>query len=100
MIKNKTILSGIPQGYEALVLKRLMGENKPILYILPNEAKLNFIQETLKVMTPDIDVLSFLPWDTVPYDRVAPAPEIIGKRIDTLVQLIQRKNKPEYLQNS
>ena len=94
MIENKTILSGIPQGYEALVLKRLMGQNKPILYILPNETKLNFIQDTLRIMIPDVEVHSFSAWDTVPYDRTAPAPEIVGKRIDTLVQLIQKKSSP------
>lgn len=93
MIENKTILSGIPYGYEALVLKRLMAKNKRILYILPNETKLNFIRETLKIMASDISVLSFSAWDTVPYDRTAPAPEIIGKRIDTLVRLSQKKEE-------
>lgn len=94
MFENKTVLSGVPQGYEALVIKRLMSKHKRILYILPNETKLNFMRETLRIMVPDISCLSFSAWDTVPYDRTAPAPEIIGKRIDTLVELTKKENKP------
>ena len=84
-------LSGIPTGYEPFVLKRLFALKKSLLYIVPNEAKLAFVKESINLLTPDLPVYVFPTWDTVPYDRTAPAPEIVGKRLDTLAKLINQK---------
>ncbi|MDY6407117.1 MAG: transcription-repair coupling factor [Pseudomonadota bacterium] len=112
----KQRLGGVPSGYEAFVLKKLFSLKKSILYIVPNETKLSFVREILRLVAPHFPVLTFLTWDTVPYDRTAPATEIIGERIDTLSQLInpkapvillttasatlQRVPPPDYFQNT
>ena len=84
-------LSGIPAGFEPFAIRRIFQKNGSLIYILLNEKRLSFVQECLKLITPDIPFLSFSAWDTVPYDRVSPAPEIIGQRIDTLSALIHQK---------
>ena len=90
---QSTRLSGIPTGFEPLAIQKIY-KKKPIIYIVPNETRLSFLQDILTLMTPNIPVLTFSAWDTVPYDRTSPAPEIIGNRIDTLTRLIQEKDKP------
>ena len=87
-------LSGVPVGYEPFVLKRLMGRGRPILYIVPNESKLALIREIMPLMVPDVPFLTFPTWDTVPYDRTAPATEIVGERIETLARLSTHSDEP------
>lgn len=80
-------LSGVPSGFEPFVFKRLIKENKVLLIVAPNENRLTFLRDILSMMTPEIPTLIFPTWDTVPYDRTAPRSEIVGQRIDTLVNL-------------
>ncbi len=82
-------LSGIPAGLEPLTIKRLVRENKHLLWIVPNDARLAFVRDSMALMMPEIPVLTFPAWDTVPYDRVSPRPDIVGERIDTLTRLTQ-----------
>lgn len=87
-------LCGVPTGFEPLVLERLVARHGALIYIVPNETKLAAVRRALGLMTPNIPVLAFQTWDTVPYDRTAPAPEIVGARIDTLVRLAQNPQSP------
>jgi len=84
-------LSGVPSGFETFALRYVFQGRKSLIYILPNEDRLSFVQNCLRLMAPDIPFLSFSAWDTVPYDRVSPAPEIVGRRIDTLSKLMHQK---------
>ena len=86
-------LSGIPVGFEPLTVRRLIQKHPILLWVVPNETRLAFVADCMKLMAPDIPVLPFPAWDTVPYDRVAPRPEIVGRRIDTLSRLLNRSEK-------
>ena len=44
-------------------------------------------KDLIEYMYPDLDVLQFPAWDTVPYDRVSPSREIVAKRVETLSRL-------------
>ena len=65
-------------------------EQRPILHIARDGNRLATLQEALAFFAPDVTVLSFPAWDSVPYDRVAPNAEIVAQRIATLAQLIER----------
>ena len=84
-----TKFCGVPIGYEVFALSDVLKKNPCILYIVRDETRLQFIQNILSLIRPDLIVLSFPAWDTVPYDRVVMSADIEGMRIDTLSRLAQ-----------
>ena len=94
MTRDFPKISGVPSGFEPWALSQQVRKSSNLIFVLPNEAKMALVQETIKLVAPDLKVLTFPAWDTVPYDRTAPAPEIIGNRIATLVALIHRGAEP------
>lgn len=85
-------LSGVVQGFDAFVLADLARKNKAHVHIATDEVKAAKIKDALSVVDPDLEVLVFPAYDTVPYDRVSPRPDIVGARIDTLTKLIGAQN--------
>ena len=94
-MKENKILSGIQEGYQPFVLKRLLRQTDIHCHVAVSDVALSFLKEALALVAPEIKVLSFPEWDTVPYDRVSPKPDIEGERIDTLCFLagMQKKEK-------
>lgn len=78
---------GTPSGYDAVQLARLTKKHGRICHIARDDSRMSFLQEAIKIIDPNIEVLVFPAWDTVPYDRSAPLPDITGQRIDTLIRL-------------
>ncbi|NBX65446.1 MAG: transcription-repair coupling factor [Proteobacteria bacterium] len=87
-------LAGVPEGQEAFVLKESALEaqrrGSTALHIALDETRIHTIAELLKFFAPDIDVLEFPAWDCLPYDRVSPQSDIIGRRVATLAALAAR----------
>ncbi len=103
------IITGVPEGLDALVLAQLVaearagnklapkGEHKPehkaehahgtLLHVARDDRRLDALEHALAFFAPDVRVLSFPAWDTVPYDRIGPNAEIVAKRIATLAKL-------------
>ena len=87
------ILSGVPEGLDALVIARLAREatnpKQPglVLHVARDDRRLDALETGLKFFAPDVRVISFPAWDTVPYDRVGPNSEIVAKRITALGRL-------------
>ncbi len=87
MINSIQKLCGVVSGYEAFVLVDMIKKTPKILHIVRDDIRLQFLSDRLNLIAPEVRVLIFPTWDTVPYDRVSPAPDITGRRIDTLSQL-------------
>lgn len=86
---DKKNLSGVAKDAEAFAIRDLLQtSSKNILCILSDGASLKQTFDTLKFIAPEIDILTFPAWDTVPYDRVSPNPTILSKRIETLAKLV------------
>lgn len=83
----KKELCGIQEGYQPFVIQKLMKKNKLHCHVASNEVQLFFLKEIFSCLDPSINVLTFLEWDTVPYDRVSPKSDIEGERIETLCYL-------------
>ena len=63
---------------------------KPILIILPDPEVAEKICEDITFFVGDESkVLYYPPWEVLPYDKLSPYPEIVGKRLDVLVRLFQ-----------
>lgn len=86
---NKKTISRITKDAEAFAIKDLFYQtDRDVLCILSDGLSLKQVYDTLLFIAPEIDVLIFPAWDTVPYDRVSPNPAILSKRIDTLAKLV------------
>ena len=85
-LKGKTV-SAVAEGYDALLLAELAGTSKKdILYILSDGVELAKAADVLEIIAPEVKVLRFPAWDTVPYDRVSPHVNIVAQRIETLAE--------------
>jgi len=92
LLKDKrAIAGGVPEGLDALLLGELARHaDAPILHVARDGNRLATLQEAIAFFAPDVRVLCFPAWDSVPYDRVAPNAEIIADRIETLAALAAR----------
>lgn len=91
-LKSKT-LSSVPSGYDVFVLAQLSDKaSKDILYIVSNGVETEQTAAALKILRPNLEILTFPAWDTVPYDRVSPNVNIVSARIETLSALVQEPN--------
>ncbi len=87
------IITGVPEGLDALVLAQLVAEAQAehapgtLLHVARDDRRLDALEHALAFFAPDVRVLAFPAWDTVPYDRIGPNAEIVAKRIATLAQL-------------
>ncbi len=86
------VAGGVPEGFDALLLGELARHaGAPILHVARDGNRLATLEEAISFFAPDVTVLSFPAWDSVPYDRVAPNAEIIADRIATLAALTERE---------
>ncbi|MCK5297056.1 MAG: transcription-repair coupling factor [Alphaproteobacteria bacterium] len=90
--KEHVTLAGVPDGYDAFVLAEL-AEGKEVLHVARDDVRLAWFVEAVKFISPEIEILDFPAWDTVPYDRVSPHADIIGRRLNTLSELAKNKKK-------
>ena len=86
---NTKTISRVTKDAEAFAIKNLFDKSdKDVLCILSDGLSLRQAYETIRIIAPYIDVASFPAWDSVPYDRVSPNPNILSERINTLSKLI------------
>ena len=97
MTTTREILSGVPQGYDVLVLADLAREKGRILHIVETDAQIMRLKDGFNSMAPDVNVLLFPAWDTIPYDRVSPHADIEGTRLDTLSYLANNEKEAKPL---
>ena len=94
-VHHDLVLSGVPEGLDALVLARLTREAASatggpgfVLHIARDDRRLDALQAALTFFDPKVRVIAFPAWDTVPYDRVGPNAEIVAKRMTALARLV------------
>jgi len=87
---DRWLVAEAPEGYDAW----LLGESAqaragaPILHVARDDARMSRTAEALRVLTPNVTVLTFPAWDCLPYDRVSPHRDVVAERIDTLLRLL------------
>uniref|UniRef100_UPI00396C451F CarD family transcriptional regulator n=1 Tax=Paracoccus sp. TaxID=267 RepID=UPI00396C451F len=92
-MSQQLILSGAPEGYDAALIAREAArpENNgaPVIHIARDDRRMAATRAALSFLAPQLVVLDFPAWDTTPYDRVSPAPELQAARMATLAGLAQ-----------
>ncbi len=91
---SRTVVSGVPEGLDARVIadmtKAAARETGPglHLHVARDDRRLNELETALAFFAPDVKVIAFPAWDSVPYDRVSPNSELVSKRITSLGKLV------------
>jgi len=90
----RTTIAGAPGGVDALVLAELAqargqaGEGA-VLFVGRDDVAAARMADALDFFAPGLSVLQFPAWDCLPYDRVSPNAEVVGRRIDTLTRVLK-----------
>ena len=94
--KNKT-LTNVCDGYDAFALRQMLKKYGRILYIASDGITLAQTAALLHNIEPQVEILEFPAWDTVPYDRVSPNSAITAKRVETLSKIIFADEKKSFV---
>ncbi len=90
---GEIILSGVPEGFDALVLGDLarsrfraggQGATTHILHVGRDDHRLAALESALGFFARDVEVLTLPAWDCLPYDRISPNPVIASARLEGL----------------
>ncbi|WP_045836286.1 transcription-repair coupling factor [Hyphomicrobium sp. 99] len=98
---SRAVFSGVPEGFDGRVVaditKAARTDDQPglHLHIARDDRRLDELQAAVAFFAPDVAIVPFPSWDTVPYDRTSPNPEIVSKRITALGRLaVGGRKKP------
>lgn len=83
-------LCKVPEGMDALILAQEAAEleNGQILHIARDDLHMENVAELVAYFLPSADVITFPAWDCLPYDRVSPNPDILARRMTSLIKII------------
>ncbi len=85
-------LTGVPEGLDALCLAELaQGAPGWLIHIARDEGRMAGLAESIQFFSPGTHVLKLPAWDSLPYDRVSPNPEICAARMNTLARLVAQE---------
>ncbi|MBK4215425.1 transcription-repair coupling factor [Paracoccus caeni] len=96
-MSDHLILSGAPEGYDAALIAREAARGAPVIHIARDDRRMAAMRAALAFLAPGLAVLDFPAWDTTPYDRVSPSPDIQAARMATLAGLAQGALKPPFV---
>lgn len=81
-------LSSVPDGYDSFLVGQFaLSSPRSIVYIVSDGNALARAAAVMEYMYPQLEILRFPAWDTVPYDRVSPNSAIMSERVETLSKL-------------
>lgn len=73
----------------ARVARQRARRARTLLLLATNERRAEEIAEALTVTAADREVLVMPPWDSLPYDRVEPSRDVMGRRLAVLAALAE-----------
>lgn len=85
--KGRITVSGVPEGYDALLLGEMARTGSCVLHIARDASRAAALAEALAFFAPSVEVLEFPAWDGLPYDRVSPNPDLSSRRMAALHRL-------------
>ena len=96
-------LAGVPTGFlpwlAADLARAAYGGSKSgrAVVIAADETALRALAETVPVFAPELQILTFPAWDSLPYDRASPALRVMAERLAALNALQAKQDKPQLL---
>ncbi|HEY6662472.1 MAG TPA: transcription-repair coupling factor [Sphingomicrobium sp.] len=96
-------LAGVPAGFlpwlAADLARAAHGSSKSgrAVVIAADEAAMRALADTVPLFAPEVEVLTFPAWDSLPYDRASPALRVMAERLAALSALQAKRDKPQLL---
>ena len=89
-------LAQVARGAQPLVMADLAraGTGRAV-FIAPDDAAMRSVSEAAQFFAPELDVIEFPAWDSLPYDRASPALTVSAKRLSALFRLQTGKAKAQ-----
>src|SRR5262249_25507050 len=87
---GRETLSEVPDALVPRVLAQLITEaqgTQLLLHVARDDRRLEALAEGLAFYAPQVRLIAFPAWDTVPYDRIGPNSEIVARRMAALARL-------------
>jgi transcription-repair coupling factor (superfamily II helicase) len=94
-------LASVPDGFDALVVadlaRGLRAAEGPaaLVHVSRDGQRQQVLDNALRFIAPEIEVLTFPAWDCQPYDRVSPNAAITAQRMTTLARLARSRSSEE-----
>ena len=96
-------LAGVPSGFLPWLAADLAraahgtGAGGRAVIIAADETAMRALAETVPVFAPEVEVITFPAWDSLPYDRASPALRVMAERLAALNALQAKSGKPQLL---
>ncbi|MGE0830656.1 MAG: transcription-repair coupling factor, partial [Hyphomonadaceae bacterium] len=86
-------ISGAPEGLDAFALAQATLKRGGVtVFVARDETRASGFDAAVKFFAKDLQTLRLPAWDSLPYDRISPAPAVAAQRCAALAQLAQRKS--------
>jgi transcription-repair coupling factor (superfamily II helicase) len=83
--------AGTPPGQDGRLIGALARAHGAVIHVARDDGRVATTAEVLRFFHPDLQIREFPAWDCLPYDRVSPRSDIVGRRIDALYELAARQ---------
>ncbi|MBX7533484.1 transcription-repair coupling factor [Qipengyuania sp. 1XM1-15A] len=89
-------LAQVARGAQPLVMADLAraGTGRAV-FIAPDDAAMRSVSDAAQFFAPELEVIEFPAWDSLPYDRASPALSVSAKRLAALFRLQTGKAKAQ-----
>ncbi len=92
--KDALVITGAPEGVDAAgVAAAALSRGGVTLFVARDETRAAQFEAAVKFFAPDLATLRLPAWDTLPYDRISPAPPVAAQRCAALALLARRQPK-------
>ena len=72
-------------------------QNKVLVLIADNASQCLRLRDDMQYFAPELNVVYFPDWETLPYDLVSPHQDLVSERLEILYKLSERKEKANTL---
>ena len=94
--KEPLTLAQVARGAQPMVMADLARASAGrAVFIAPDDAAMRAVSEAAHFFAPEIEVIEFPAWDSLPYDRASPALSVSARRLAALHRLQAGKNKAQ-----
>ena len=99
LIGSRAAVLAVPDPARAFVLASLgqLSGRRPLVVVTPTSQDAERLAHDLRAYLGDHEVDIFPAWETLPFERVSPSVETMGRRLETMWHLSSGTNTPAVL---
>jgi transcription-repair coupling factor (superfamily II helicase) len=99
VLGRRTAVLSVPEAARAITLASLsqLSQRRPIVVVVPNGSTAERLAQDLTQFLEPNDVALFGAWETLPFERVSPSIETMGRRLEVLWRLRTGERAPKII---